>query len=477
MTKKQIELVEPNVRNFIKSLRDVGYTFEIAAADIIDNSITASASLIEIHAVPKPELKFEFLDNGAGMDANELIEAMRLASKSPDKKRNKHDLGRFGLGLKTASFSQCLKVTVITKHNNTISARQWDLEHIQSVGRWELITPSTVELAKSFYFKKLQEITNGTIVIWEKIDHQDSSNFSNTIAQTSKHLSLVFHRFLEGKLGKGKVNIMVNERELEAFNPFNTSHLATQQIPEEKLKFYNEDIIVKPYILPHHSKVSQAEYEKFATDNGYTKSQGFYLYRANRLLIYGTWWGLHRAIDAHKLVRIQIDIPNNQDNLWGIDIKKSTAKPVPELRADLKRIIRHVTSQGSRPYTGRGKKIEDKTTTHFWDLVPEKNSLRFTINKEHPVYQMLEDKLDDAEIELLQLYLKGLQAYIPLDAIQAQLQQTPHRIKQEASLEEEDVIKLATELKKANLSDNEIKSLLNTDIFKDRRELFNNGDE
>ena len=410
-----------------------------------------------------------------GMNESELVEAMRLASKNPDDERDKRDLGRFGLGLKTASFSQCLKLTVITKKGDLISARQWDLDHIQQVNKWELITPPLEDLKDSYYFQKLKQMEDGTIVIWEKIDHQKQSSFSDTLERVSTHLSLVFHRFLEGKLGFKKVTIKVNERILKPFNPFNNAHPATQQIPEEKLKFYGEDIVIKPYILPHHSKISQVEYEKFATTNGYTKSQGFYLYRANRLLIYGTWWGLHRAIDAHKLVRIQIDIPNNQDDLWGIDIKKSTAKPVSDLRADLKRIIKQVTSQGSRPYTGRGKKIEDKTTTRFWDLVPNNNTLRFVVNKDHPVYQMLEAKLTDDEIDLLQLYLKGLQAYIPLDAIQAQLQQTPHNIKQEESLSEEDKMKLAVELKKLDLSEEEIKSLLNTDIFKDKWEFFNNG--
>src|SRR5690606_3175789 len=147
--------------------------------------------------------------------------------------------------------------------------------------------------------------------------------------------------------------------------PFNPEHPASQQLPIEKIKIGKKNVLVQPFILPHHSKVSQAEYEKYATDEGYTKSQGFYLYRANRLLIYGTWWKLHKSIDAHKLVRIKIDITNDQDQYWGIDIKKSTASPNEEIKKDLKRIISQVTEKGSRPYTGRGRKIEDKTVNRF----------------------------------------------------------------------------------------------------------------
>ena len=163
-------------------------------------------------------------------------------------------------------------------------------------------------------------------------------------------------------------NIYLNDNVIKPFNPFNEKHLATQELANEKIKFNECTISIRPYILPHHSKLSQQEYEKYATEEGYTKSQGFYLYRANRLLIHGTWWGLHKLIDAHKLVRIKIDISNDIDNFWGIDVKKSTANPVSEIKSDLKRIINQVTEKGSRPYTGRGKKIKDKSTIRFWEI-------------------------------------------------------------------------------------------------------------
>lgn len=471
------EIVEPEVKNFVKSLRDVGYTFEIAVADILDNSITAGATHIDIYAVPEPELSFEIMDDGNGMDESELIEAMRLASKNPEDERDKDDLGRFGLGLKTASFSQCLCVTVVSKKQNIVSARQWDLEHIQQANRWELITPSNEDLAQLHFYERLLQSDGGTLVVWGKIDRQSPDSYVKTIIQASNHLSLVFHRFLEAKFGVRKVIISVNNRILKPFDPFNAAHKATQQIPEEKLKFYGSDVIVKAYILPHHSKLSQSDYERYATVDGYTKSQGFYLYRANRLLIYGTWWGLHQATDAHKLVRIQIDIPNNQDHLWGINIKKSTAKPVPELRDDLKRIIGQVTALGSRPYTGRGKKIEDRTTTHFWSLVRENGSIRFVVNEKHPIFALLEASLADEQSDLFRKYVKGLQAYIPLDAIQAQLQQNPYEVRQEQTLTEEDIEELAKNLIKMGLTKEQILSLLDTDIFKGRQELFVNGKE
>jgi len=132
------ELVDPNVGNFIESIRDIGYSFEVAVADLIDNSITAGANQIQIYLAPQPQIRFAMLDNGQGMAETKLKEAMRLAATNPKDFREKNDLGRFGLGLKTASFSQCRKLTVVSKQNNILSSRQWDLDYIANANKWLL---------------------------------------------------------------------------------------------------------------------------------------------------------------------------------------------------------------------------------------------------------------------------------------------------------------------------------------------------
>lgn len=466
------QIVNPNLGNFIKSLRDVGYTFEIAVADVLDNSITAKASTVKIYTAAEPEIVFSMLDDGAGMSEEKLVEAMRLSSRDPDESRDKTDLGRFGLGLKTASFSQCRKLTAVSKKDGLISAKQWDLDLISKTNEWQLITPESDEIDTFPLIDELKKQKNGTLVVWQSIDRYKKENFVNEIDKLRNHLALVFHRFLEAPIKPLK--IFVNNNQIKPFDPFNISHKATQQGAEEKIKIFKSNITVQPFILPHHSKLSQQEYERYATEEGYTKSQGFYLYRSNRLLIHGTWWGLHRAIDAHKLVRVKIDISNDQDRLWGIDIKKSTAKPLPEIRSDLQRIIRQITEKGSRPYTGRGRKIEDKTTTRFWEIVPlSDGDFRFAVNQEHPLYLKLLELCEDEE--LLTAYLDGLQAYLPLEAIQSHLQQHPHKIKQETSLSEEQIIELADKLQSSGLSPEYIESLLKAELFKNRTELFKNG--
>lgn len=466
------QIVNPCVGNFMKSLRDIGYNFEIAVADIVDNSITAKSTTIEIHTIAKPNIMFSMLDDGIGMSDEELVEAMRLASKDPSKEREKNDLGRFGLGLKTASFSQCKKLTVISKKDGKLSVARWDLNYLEEKNQWLLKRPDLDGIINNDLLEKLKTYENGTLVIWEDIDRYEQDSFSDIIDKLRKHLSLVFHRYLEGSVKGKKLKIIVNNSELIAFNPFNINHPATQELSIEKIKIYGKMINIQPFILPHHSKVCQQEYERYATEEGYTKSQGFYLYRENRLLIYGTWWGLHRIKDAHKLVRIKIDISNDQDSLWGIDIKKSTANPCHEIKGDLKRIIKQVTEKGSRPFTGRGKKITDKTTVRFWDLVPNENSIGFGLNKDHPILKNLILQLDNEQKKMLDIYLKGIQSYLPLDAIQAQLQENPHKVNQEVEIGDEELIGIICRLRESGMDESWIEELLKTEMFKNRRELF-----
>jgi hypothetical protein len=467
------EVVDPNLGNFTDSLRDIGYSFEVAVADLIDNSVTAKSSIIKILCVSQKNLSFSLLDNGSGMSERELVEGMRMATKGPHAKRHKEDLGRFGLGLKTASFSQCRKLTVLSKKDGVLSARQWDLDYISKKNAWLLITPTNF---KNFeLYDELNASKSGTLICWEDIDRINKKDFSGSIERLRKHLSLVFHRFLEKRQRFSPIKIYINNNKIIPFDPFNIDHPATQQAAAEKVVLFGSTVNIQPFILPHHSKISQQEYELYATEEGYIKSQGFYLYRGNRILVYGTWWGLHRSIDAHKLVRIKIDIPNDLDVHWGIDIKKSIAQPCEEIKNDLKRIINQITEKGSRPYTGRGRKIEDKNVVQFWEIVGANNDFRFAINQNHPIYKDLVKTLSKEAKDKLTFFLKGLQAYLPLEAIQSRLQKSPHQIKQETALTDEEIIEITDKLLASGLTKQYIDDLLKTEIFINRKELLRNG--
>ena len=194
-----IEDTPPNVSSFIKSLRDIGYTFEVAVADVLDNSITANAKNIDIYSVEYPELVFCILDDGIGMDEESLREAMRLSTKDPDTQRDSNDLGRFGLGLKTASFSQCRLLTVISKTNKSqISAKQWDIKQVVESNQWALNSLNDEDIKNVLdqmkdmsLYEKLQNQKSGTLVIWQRIDRIEQDTLSIHLTHLKEHLSLV----------------------------------------------------------------------------------------------------------------------------------------------------------------------------------------------------------------------------------------------------------------------------------------------
>lgn len=378
----------PKAESLIESLRDIGYTFESAVADIIDNSITAGSKNIKIYFDFKNgELILAIIDDGIGMNRAELIEAMRPGSKNPLDEREKNDLGRFGLGLKTASFSQCRKLTVISSQRNIFSGARWDLDFVSKKHDWSLQLLDNNEILDTYKINTLKE--NGTFVLWENTDRIiDNSVVSineeivyQKIEILQKHLELVFHKFLQGK---NKVNIFINDNPLKAFDPFHSSHTATQELPEEVILIDDKKIEVKPYILPHYSKVSVQDYEYYAGDGGYLKNQGFYVYRNNRLLISGTWFRIIPQSEMYKLARIEINLPNNLDDLWKIDVKKSYASPPVIIRERLKKIVDKISGASTRIYTSRGHSSK-KITGAFWERNSKNGEIKYLINKQHPL--------------------------------------------------------------------------------------------
>lgn len=462
----KVQVVNPNIANFVASIRDVGYTFEIAVADVIDNSLSAGAIYIEIYSVPTDDgLILTLYDDGYGMDDAELKEAMRLATKNPNEERIKNDLGRFGLGLKTASFSQCKKLTVASKKNGSISVRCWDLDFIAKRNSWDLQVLEVKDIKDIPLFNKLSENESGTLVIWENIDRYQAEELSIKISDLSNHLSLVFHRFLEGELRNQKVRIILNNQKIEPHNPFNINHPATLKIPADKLSIYDKAYSVTPFILPHHTRVSSEEWQKYETKEGYIKSQGFYLYREKRLLTYGTWWGLHKAKDAHKLARIKIDITNDQDQYWGIDVKKSRADPVPAIKRELRRIVSNVTKTSFKPFKERGRRINKRGVEPFWELHMDGEQASFRANQTHPVMKQLLNILNEEQLQLFNLFYKGLETYLPLQSIQAQMQSKPHLINQN-TLNPDEVKNIIELLRKKGFDEEWIERLKRTELLK-----------
>lgn len=397
------ELLEPNPSSFIPSLRSVGYSLETAVADIIDNSISAGASEVHIW-FDEEKQNFVLIDNGNGMTASELREAMRLGSTSPLKKRATSDLGRFGLGMKTASFSICKKLTVVTSVNGEVAAAGWDLDTVVQNNSWDLAVLSGDDIKKLPFIDKLSK--NGTAIVWEKIDRIvdptctfKQKEFTKAISRLEKHLQITFHRFLEGEKGINKVTIFINNNEVEPFDPFNKTNKATQVLPIDKVQIGDESIIITPYILPHHDKTKGGEYDKYAWDGGYLSNQGFYIYRNKRLIYHGGWFRLAAPSNLTKLARVQVDIPNSLDEEWGIDVKKSTATPPSVIRERLKSTIDKIIGKSRNTYVARGKIINSSDVTHVWQQVVDNNHIYYKINVEHPLILKIREFMKDSKQE------------------------------------------------------------------------------
>jgi hypothetical protein len=456
----------PNLSNFISSFREIGYMSEVAIADIIDNSISAKSTAIKITALEKPYKKVSICDNGCGMSPKELDEAMRLSSKSPDDRREKSDLGRFGLGLKVASFSQCKKLTVFTKtKDDEISGLQWDLDYIAKTNDWYALIPDPNDYIDEV--NELSDLESGTQVIWEDIDKFENVDFREEVDKIINHLGLVFHKYIEGIEGK-KLLISINNNHIKSINPFYYAGTARQKLQEYTFNYPNGKVLVTPYILPHHNKVSEIDYNKHALGEGYLKTQGFYLYRNSRLVTWGNWWGLAQSTEALRLVRIEIEIPNTMDSEWNIDLKKSTAKPPYVIRQELKNVLGYVKPVGKSVYSGRIDRTNKNNIIRIWDYVPRRDNTSkrvLKINRHHPLVELLQDYCSDEGVIILNTLLIGLEQYLPIETIISQLISNPKEIDQ--ATEEVDLVNyLNSILRDDSLSVEQKADLLKTEFYK-----------
>ena len=430
MKQRELELA-PRAASLVESLRDVGYTLRTALADVIDNSITAEARNIQILADTHGESPaIGVLDDGLGMATEELLDAMRPGSRSPLEARTSSDLGRFGLGLKTASFSQCRRLTVVTRKDGVVSSAVWDLDTVALRDRWVVEIPPDPHALR--WSSDL--IGDGTLVVWEKLDRlvgNDSfaprSDLVRQLDEAASHVGFVFHRFLSGREGR-PLAISLNGDRLEALDPFHSTHPATQHHPEDVISLDGRKVRVWPVTLPHHAKVTEAEWRKYAGPEGYLSNQGFYLYRNRRLIVHGTWFRLARQQELTKLARVGIDIPNTMDADWKIDVRKASAQPPPPVRERLRSIIETIGVPSSLTYRGRGAKLTGASRMPVWERLQDKNSISYAINDKHPLIASFRTSLDGKSQEHFQRLLQLVSCGFPVDALHVDVSASPESV-------------------------------------------------
>ena len=426
----------PSAASLIEGLRDFGYTLETAVADILDNSLSAGAQTIHIFADTDGENpQLAILDDGTGMSPQELREAMRPGSKSPLDTRAADDLGRFGLGLKTASFSQCRRLTVATRKSGVLSTAVWDLDYVAATNRWLVqipTDPGTIPWIETLN-------SNGTLVVWEKLDRikghdtpsQVTRNFVRKLDDVADHLRLIFHRFLGPDRRVPNASILLNGRPLEPFDPFHRKHPATMVEPPEPMRFHDQEVTIQAFTLPHHSKVSNSEWEEIGGPEGHVRNQGFYVYRSGRLIVWGTWFGLGRQTEATKLSRVMIDIPNGMDDLWQINVLKAAASPPSAVRERLRIVLGRISGASKRIYRQRGAKQRSGAELPLWVRVQEKDKISYGLEPSHPALEAFSEGLSDHQRAQLRVLLRTISSSMPLDSLLADAMASPQQVQGE----------------------------------------------
>lgn len=419
----------PRASIMIEALRGLGYSLETAIADIIDNSIAAESKNIEIRFIwDNTDSAITILDDGSGMNSNELEMAMRLGEKNPLEDRAINDLGRFGLGLKTASFSQCRRLTVASKKDKILSCLRWDLDVLAaSNGDGWYLLEGFYKKSKQ-YSTQLQSINTGTLVILENLDRIVTNGFNeqhflDLIDRVEKHLSMIFHRFLAGSVPE--ITIRINGKKLEPWDPFLSGHPSKPwHSPKSQAPHY-PNVEVECHVLPHKDRLSEKEYLLAQGPDGWTAQQGFYVYRNKRLLVAGSWLGLGNGRgwtkdEAHRLARIKLDIPNSQDADWKIDIRKSTARPPVVLRNWLIKLAETTRSRARRAFAHRGSSNDKNGSSseiiQAWRAEHFSGGMHYKIDLDHPAIRTV---LDDAGILLPQIkvMLRIIEETVPVQRI------------------------------------------------------------
>ncbi|MBL7903895.1 MAG: ATP-binding protein [Bacteroidales bacterium] len=366
----------PNPEYLIKSIAEQGYSLESSLADLMDNSISANADKIEVLIKMDQEPFTLFIaDNGDGMDEETLKKSMHFPSNSPEQTRNSLDLGRFGLGMKTASFSQTRCFTVLSKRKGKklYNGRTWDVNYLKKIGRWRLLVNTQEEIdmlihqyisLSEGHLKRFEDFEANTIIIWNGLykfeSYLEEGNRQVALKKqisevTSDYLSIVFHRYMERNTAP--LMIRINNELIAPFNPF--PKLSDVRPIEYKQKIFSTDTIkIEGFVLPSKSIEESKSISIWTTKNrSLMDMEGIYIYRADRLIHFGGWNGLIKKVPRLQLARLRVDIGNSVDHLLHLNVAKSQIEIPHDLKAAFEKYIDELKIQAEREFFNRDIRI------------------------------------------------------------------------------------------------------------------------
>jgi hypothetical protein len=439
--KEKTRHAPPRAIAMLESLRGLGYSTGAALADIIDNSISAGSSVVKVDFEwDGQKSRLTITDDGRGMDDPELESAMRLGDKNPLDTRSVHDLGRFGMGLKTASFSQCRRLTVATIKNGVKSCLRWDLAALAANTDQDWLLFEGPAQGSETFIAGIDGQISGTVVLWESLDRIVTrgftlDDFNDAMDKVQSHLAMVFHRLLKGP--RARLTLVLNGQNVLPWDPFMSGHPAKPWTsPIAKIETEFGAVEVQCHVLPHRDKLSDEEFKSNAGPGGWTAQQGFYVYRNERLLLAGGWLGLGaprpwNREEAHRLARIRLDIPNTADAEWKIDVRKSTARPPVSLKPWLTRLANETRDRARKVFAFRGTptpRIGSVPIEQAWRLERPASGMRYRIEEKHAAVAAVLDNAGSL-LPMIKAMLKVIEETVPVQRIwidTAEQKETPN---------------------------------------------------
>jgi hypothetical protein len=425
----------PGASALLESLRGVGYSPWTAIADLVDNSIASQAKRIWIEFLWRgAESSVRIIDDGFGMSEVALVSAMRPGSRSPRDRRSPGDLGRFGLGLKTASLSQCRVLTVSSRVSAAEAAiRRWDLDHVASIDDWQLLVGPPADREDEASIPA--DLESGTVVLWTRLDRlvgdagvgdvEARRRFFETARHVENHLAMTHHRFLAGSHPRIELYVGTSPAmRVKPWDPFMQNHPATIRTPPERISLGAAQVEVQGFVLPHRDQLTTEELEEGAGPEGWLAHEGFFVYRADRLVVYGGWLGLGSPRrwardELHRLARIRVDLANSDDDEWKIDIRKSIAIPPQGIRDRLRGLAERVREESRQILAhrgGRGARAAAEPLVRAWKAIESPRGVSYRIDRSHPaVRRVLEaQRVDAAWVDQM---LQVIEATVPVQRI------------------------------------------------------------
>jgi len=472
----------PDPEFLIKAIAEQGYSLQTSLADLIDNSITADADQVEILIDASLEPFTLFLaDNGNGMSEKMLAANMKFPSSSPEFNRSKGDLGRFGLGMKTASFSQTRVLTVLSREKGTqqFSGITWDVGYLQREKRWKMIKNSLAEvhellddyefLSANFH-NRFKNHTPNTIVIWRglyKFEEYVKGNSQTALQKeiteiTSEYLSLVFHRYMARS--RSPLSIRINNNRLTPFNPFPIDQTDFRRLEISQTKFKSDVLKIEGYILPARSLDESKNAQSAWTQQSRSlmDMEGLYIYRADRIILFGGWNGIIKKTPRLQLARLKVDIGNGLDHYFHLNVAKASITIPYELRVAFLRYVSQLKTEAEKEYFNRGIKkvagVRKKSSDTLFVRQASSKGMQLKLNDDFPLIKSLISQLTEEQRSLFRL-ITGM-VNTTINRIRHVHEDKPFSNTEKENVEEQDLLRYISLLKESGLSSEQIQETL-----------------